>query len=281
MVFFFLSLQPTAKNERLGNKAATSNNNKDEPQVRRVRQDSIPGGEREDPGPHVPQEVLQVFVAHQHNPRNAPQASNLTNKPQTGSECGCALNMSTAQPYKPERKVYCKQHYPTPKNLQAADTMETRRAKEGPHLATVNQQVRGDGAQTNLQCADTMETRRAKEGPKLDTVNQQVRGDGAQKNLQAVDTIEMSRAKEAPKLDTVNQQVRGDGMQTNAQVADVTTAGALAAPKLDVVGKKDELAAPAPVLDMAAANALKAPKLDVEGGIQRGTGEKSNFNVVL
>jgi len=156
--------------------------------------------------------------------------------------------MNTAQPYKPERKVYCQKHYPTPKNLQAADTMETRRAKEGPHLATVNNQVRGDGMQTNLQSADTMETR---------------------------------KAKEAPKLGTVNTQVRGDGMQQNAQVADMATSSALAAPKLDVVGKRDEMAAPAPVLDMASQHALEAPKLEVAGGVQRGTGEKSNFNIII
>lgn len=229
-------------------------------------------------------------------------------------ECSSPLNMNNAQPYKPERKVYCSKHYPTPKNLQCADTMETRRAKEGPKLATVNTQVRGDGAQTNLQCADTIETRRAKEGPKLATINTQVRGDGMQTNLQSPVTVEIVKAKEAPKLDTVNCQVRGDGMQTNlqspvtvdivkakeapkldtvqaqvrgdgmqsnAQVVDVTTAGALAAPKLDVVGKKDELAAPAPVLDMAAAHALEAPKLEVVGGVQRGTGEKANFNIIL
>jgi len=196
-------------------------------------------------------------------------------------ECKCALNMNTAQPYKPERKVYCQKHYPTPKNLQAADTMETRRAKEGPHLATVNTQVRGDGMQTNLQAVDTMETRRAKEGPHLATVNNQVRGDGMQTNLQSANTMEIQKAKDAPKLDTVNTQVRGDGMQQNAQVADMATNSALSAPKLDVVGKRDEMAAPAAVLDIASQHALEAPKLDVQGGVQRGTGEKANFNIII
>ena len=196
--------------------------------------------------------------------------------------CGLSLNTATVQPYIPEQKIYCKQHYPTPKNLQAADTMETRRVAEGPKLATVNTQVRGDDMQHNLQSADTMETRRAKEGPKLATVNTQVRGDDMQHNLQSADTMAVTKAKEAPKLATVNSQVRGDDMQHNAQVADIATSNAQAAPKLDVVGKHDEMAAPAPVLDMASAHALAVPKLDVEkGGNLRGTGEKPDFNIIV
>jgi len=103
-----------------------------------------------------------------------------------------------------------------------------------------------------------------------------------QHNLQSADTMAVTKAKEAPKLDTVNAQVRGEDMQHNAQVADIATCNAQAAPKLDVVGKKDELAAPAPVLDMAAAHALEAPKLEVEkGGNLRGTGEKPDFNIIV
>jgi len=41
------------------------------------------------------------------------------------------------------------------------------------------------------------------------------------------------------------------------------------------------MAAPAPVLDMAAQHALEAPKLEVAGGVQRGTGEKANFNIII
>ena len=72
-------------------------------------------------------------------------------------------------------------------------------------------------------------------------------------------------------------------MHTNSQSADMTTKSALAAPKLDVVGKRDEMHTPAAVLDMASQNALeyervfllfqlffhRAPKLEVQGGIQK------------
>ena len=43
--------------------------------------------------------------------------------------CKRTLNTDTVCPHSETGKIYCKTHYPQPKNLQAVDTIEMRRAK--------------------------------------------------------------------------------------------------------------------------------------------------------
>ena len=202
--------------------------------------------------------------------------------------CKRALNTDTVFPHSETGKIYCKTHYPQPKNLQAVDTIEMRRAKEGPKLDTYNKQIQGksSGMQGNLQSVDTIEMRRAKNGPKLDTYNKQIQGknSGMQGNLQSADTIELKRAKEGPKLGTVNTQIiGGDEVHKNLQVADMQTTKALAAPKLDTVSAQvlgnEDTHKNLQVADRFTASAQNAPKLDVEGGISRSEA-KHNFNGV-
>ena len=89
--------------------------------------------------------------------------------------------------------------------------------------------------QGNLQSADTIELKRAKEGPKLDTVNTQIiGGEEVHKNLQVAD-MQTTKAMAAPKLDTVSAQVLGgEDTHKNLQVVDRFTESAQNAPKLDV-----------------------------------------------
>eukprot|EP00727_Mastigamoeba_balamuthi_P014061 m51a1_g9278 hypothetical protein (203) ;mRNA; r:114637-115486 len=168
-------------------------------------------------------------------------------------ECKQKLTLQTFQPHIASGKIYCKSHYPSPKSTAVTDSVAMRNARDAPTLDTVNQQVRGEEDTHSPAAVLDIKAQNALRAPKVATVNENIRVDSDMQKPAAVLDIKAQNALKAPKVGTVNEQIRVD----------------------------ESLQKPAAVLDMKAQNAVNAPKVDLAPGVQRGTGEKPEFNIVL
>eukprot|EP01101_Sappina_pedata_P009436 TRINITY_DN54_c0_g1_i9.p2 TRINITY_DN54_c0_g1~~TRINITY_DN54_c0_g1_i9.p2 ORF type:complete len:169 (+),score=59.04 TRINITY_DN54_c0_g1_i9:236-742(+) len=111
------------------------------------------------------------------------------------SVCSVTLNLKNSQ--QKGDQVFCTQHVPKDIPTATADRADLNRIKDGPKLATVNQQFRGElvGQKTNVDM-EAAGIKNAFSAPKVGTVNEQFRGE----------LVGIKNATSAPKVGTVNEQ---------------------------------------------------------------------------
>jgi len=193
------------------------------------------------------------------------------------SVCGITLSLKNSQ--QKGDQIFCAQHVPKEVPTATADRADLNRIKEGPKIATVNQQFRGElvGQKPNIDM-ESAAIKNATAAPKIDTVNQQFRGElvGQKSNID-MESSAIKNATAAPKVNTVNEQFRGElvGQKTNIDMESAAIKNATAAPKVNTVNEqfRGELVGQKTNLDMeshAIKNATAAPKLEVEGGVKKG-----------
>jgi len=87
----------------------------------------------------------------------------------------CKITLSLKNSQQKGDLVYCAQHVPKEVPTSTADRADLNRIKEGPKIATVNQQFRGElvGQKPNIDM-ESANIKNAQSAPKIDTVNQQL-----------------------------------------------------------------------------------------------------------
>ena len=151
--------------------------------------------------------------------------------------CKMNLSVSTYKLLKGTTEVYCAQHLPQPKNLQAAVTMESiNAAKRQPDL--VNRNVLGGADQRTNSGAMSMTERAAVQQQKASSTlhNRNVLGGAEQRtNTGAMSVAERTAMLQQKQSSTLcNDQVRGSDRNTQA-VDTFENRGALNAPKVGTI----------------------------------------------